>query len=159
MLGRGGAAAGISVAGAVWRNARRVGMGDGWIIPNLCGRRPFVECTLRARYETCGTIGVSVIAARTLRLVAVFLLLIAGAEAYACDVADACISGAPSQTSPQSDDCDQPLGDNCICCCHHVVPVAIFVLQPAEWVLEQPAPQLIPHLLSVPTHIDHPPQL
>ena len=99
------------------------------------------------------------ISAPTFRLIAVLLLLIAGAEVYACDVADACVPGAPSQSSQQSDDCDQPLGDNCICCCHHAVPVAAFVLEPAERVWEEPAPRLIPHILSVPAHIDHPPQL
>jgi hypothetical protein len=94
-----------------------------------------------------------------IRIAAVLLLLIAGAEVYACDVADACVAGFPDQTSQPSNDCDQPLGDNCLCCCHHVVPVAIFVLEPAEQVFEQPAPPLIPHLASMSAHIDHPPQL
>src|SRR5689334_283237 len=93
------------------------------------------------------------------RIVAVLLLLIAGAEVYACDVSDACVVGFPDQSSQPPTDCDQPLGDNCLCCCHHVVPVAVFALEPAEQVFEEPAPPLFPCLTSPPAHIDHPPQL
>ena len=93
------------------------------------------------------------------RTAAVLLLLMAGGGVYACDISDACVAGFPDQTSQQPGDCDQPLGDNCLCCCHHVVPVAVFVLEPAEQVLERPSPRLIPHLASLPAHIDHPPQL
>ena len=93
------------------------------------------------------------------RIVAVLLLLIAGAEVYACDISDACVTGAADRNSQQSSDCDQPQGDYCLCCCHHVVPVAIFVLEPAERLFEKPAPPLVPHLASLPAHIDHPPQL
>ncbi len=92
------------------------------------------------------------------RITAVLLLLIAGAEAYACDLADACVAGVAGQTSQEPGDCDQPLGDNCLCCCQHVVPVAAFVLEPAESVFENPAPQLLPALALLPAHIDHPPQ-
>lgn len=93
------------------------------------------------------------------RIAAFMLLLIAGAEAYACDTSDACVTGSPDQASQQSGDCDEPLGDNCLCCCHHVVPVAIFVLEPADKVFEESAPRPVPHLASRPAHIDHPPQL
>jgi hypothetical protein len=93
------------------------------------------------------------------RIAAVLLLLIAGAAVYACDISDACVAGFPDQTSQQPSDCDQPFGDNCLCCCHHVVPVAIFVLEPAEQVFEKSAPRLVFHLASLPAHIDHPPQL
>ena len=93
------------------------------------------------------------------RIVAVLLLLIAGAEVYACDISDVCVTGAADPTSQQSSDCDQPTGDFCLCCCHHVVPVATFVLEPAERLFEKPAPPLMPHLASQFAHIDHPPQL
>ena len=92
-------------------------------------------------------------------IAAVLLLLIAGAEVYACDISDACVAGFPGQSSQQPGDCDQPLGDNCLCCCHHVVPVAIFNLEPADQVFEEPAPRPLLRLASVPAHIDHPPQL
>jgi len=93
------------------------------------------------------------------RIAAVLLLLIAGAEVYACDISDACVTGFPRQSSQQPNDCDQPLGDNCLCCCHHVVPVGIFVSEPAEQAFEKPASRLVPHVASLPAHIDHPPQL
>lgn len=93
------------------------------------------------------------------RIVAVLLLLIAGAEVYACDISDACVTGAADPSSQQPSDCDQPTGDFCLCCCHHVVPVATFVLEPAERLFEKPAPPLVPHLAPQSAHIDHPPQL
>ena len=95
----------------------------------------------------------------TTRIIAVLLLLMAGAEIYACDISDACFSGPANQSSQQSNDCDQATGDDCLCCCHHVVPVAVFVLEPAEQVFEKPVPPLIPQRASIPAHIDHPPQL
>jgi hypothetical protein len=106
-----------------------------------------------------GIIKESVARITLFRIVAVLLLLIAGAEVYACDISDACVRGAADPTSQQSSDCDQPTGDLCLCCCHHVVPVATFVLEPAERLFEKPVPPLMPHLASQPAHIDHPPQL
>ena len=94
-----------------------------------------------------------------IRIVAILLLLIATGEVYACDMSDACAGGPADQTSQQSGDCDQALGDNCLCCCHHVVPVAIFVLEPAEHVFDRPLPPLTVCLGSLPSNIDHPPQL
>ena len=101
---------------------------------------------------------VSVSRTITIRLVAVLLLLIASAEIYACDLSDACFENPANQSSQRSNDCDQPSGDNCLCCCHHVVPVAVFVLEAAEQVLEKPVPPLTPQLAAVPAHIDHPPK-
>lgn len=94
-----------------------------------------------------------------IRMVAVLLLLTAAAEIYACDVSDICYSVPAGQSSQQSNDCDQPTGDNCLCCCHHVIPAAAFVLQPAEWVVEKSVLPLIPQELSDSAPIDHPPQL
>ena len=94
----------------------------------------------------------------TIRIVAVLLLLTAGAEIYACDVSDACFASSANQSSQPSNDCDQPAGDNCLCCCHHVVPVAVFVLEAGEQVLEKPVPPLTSQLPAVPAHIDHPPK-
>jgi hypothetical protein len=101
---------------------------------------------------------VSVSRTITIRIMAVLLLLIAGAEAYACDISDACFGDSPRQSSEQPSDCDQPAGDNCLCCCHHVMPVAVFVLEPADQVSDRPVPPLISQRASVPVHIDHPPQ-
>ena len=84
------------------------------------------------------------------RIVAVLLLLIAGAEVYACDISDACVTGAADPTSQQSSDCDQPTGDFCLCCCHHVVPVATFVLElPPAWRVLRGAP-VQPDLVKLP---------
>ncbi len=94
------------------------------------------------------------------QIVAALLLLIAGAEVYACDVSDACVS--PSSTSTQSrqdDSCDQPLGDNCLCCCHHIVPVAAFRLEPTGVVVEPAPPGPIATTAAICVPIDHPPQL
>jgi hypothetical protein len=94
----------------------------------------------------------------TIRIVAVLLLLMAGAEVYACAIFDACTAGSPVQSSQQSSDCDQPTGDNCLCCCQHLMPVAVFVLEPGEQVFDEPVPPLIPQQISEPSRIDHPPQ-
>lgn len=90
-----------------------------------------------------------------IRVVAVLLLLIAGAGAYACDLSDACVSS----TTSQSAGCDDPGGDGCICCCHHVVPVMVFSLEPGENVYQEEPPEPVIQLLSASLPIDHPPQL
>lgn len=114
---------------------------------------------MNVQAATRGTIKVFVSRTITIRIVTVLLLLIAGAEIYACDISDACVANPASQTSQQSNDCDQPSGDNCLCCCHHVVPVAFFNLESAEQVLDKPVPPLISERASIPAYIDHPPQL
>ena len=90
-----------------------------------------------------------------LRVVAMLLLLVAGVEVYACDISDACVSSAAGQNS----DCDQPSGDNCLCCCHHVVPVTIVTLEAAECVSDGPSSEVIIRTASVALPIEHPPQL
>jgi hypothetical protein len=88
------------------------------------------------------------------RIAAVLMLLIAGAQAYACSVSDSCITAG---TTP--DGCDQPLGDNCLCCCHHVVPSQILTLQVAERLWQVPPPEAAVNAVSISEPIDHPPQL
>jgi len=90
-----------------------------------------------------------------LRVVAILLLLVAGAEVYACDISDACVSSAAGQNS----DCDQPSGDNCLCCCHHVVPVTIVTLEAAEYVCDGTPPAVAVHAATMSLPIEHPPQL
>jgi len=89
------------------------------------------------------------------RIVAILLLLIGSAQVYACDIADTCVTSTPGQ----SNDCDQPLGDNCLCCCHHVVPVTIVTLEAAECVSDGPSSEVIIRTASVALPIEHPPQL
>jgi len=88
------------------------------------------------------------------RLIAALLLLIAGAQLYACESADACVSGQGA-----NGDCDQPSGDNCLCCCQHIIPVTAFALDAAEAVSTPPAPVATPQPCLLAAHIDHPPQL
>jgi hypothetical protein len=90
------------------------------------------------------------------RIAALLLLLIAGAELYACDIADAC-TAASLRDSGQG--CDDPGGDNCICCCHHVVPVTVVALEPGEIVLPEGPAEPVIQLLTASLPIDHPPQL
>lgn len=89
------------------------------------------------------------------RIVALVLLLLAAAEMYACDVSDACLTGVPGQNS----DCDQPSGDNCLCCCQHVVPVALVTLEAADFVCDGTSPEPAAHAASMTLPIEHPPQL
>jgi hypothetical protein len=100
-----------------------------------------------------------VVVSRTVifRFVAILLLAIAAGEVYACDVSDSCLSIA---TSGSANDCDQPSGDNCVCCCHHIVPpVSPIALQVGEVVYQDPQPGPINRTLSRASQVDHPPQL
>jgi len=89
------------------------------------------------------------------RVAAVLLLLLGAVEVYACDMADACVTSASGQNS----DCDQPSGDNCLCCCHHVVPAAVVTLEAVEYVCDGPPPAPLAHTAALALPIDHPPQL
>ena len=89
------------------------------------------------------------------RIAAVLLLLITGAQAYACATSDACVIDT---TAPNSG-CDQAGGDNCLCCCHHVVPATAVTLIIAERVWEGPPPETATQAVFVAVPIDHPPQL
>ncbi|QOY90586.1 hypothetical protein [Paludibaculum fermentans] len=90
-----------------------------------------------------------------IRLIAVLLLLIAGAEVFACDITDPCITSAASPSAG----CDQPLGDNCLCCCHHIVPAATVTLDASEYVADAVPPRPTAHAASMSLPIEHPPQL
>lgn len=93
--------------------------------------------------------------ATLIRLIAVLLLLIAGAEVFACDITDPCFMSAGGP----SGDCDQPLGDNCLCCCHHIVPAASVTLNTSEYVADAVPPLPTAHTASMSLPIEHPPQL
>ena len=93
--------------------------------------------------------------AATFRLIAILLLLVTGAEVFACEMVEPeqCESfGSSGSTS------GAPSGDNCICCCTHVVVIAPFALAPvAEGVAE-----LVPIAQPKPAYqsfsIYHPPK-
>jgi len=61
------------------------------------------------------------------RFAAVFLLLLTGAELFACEMIDP--QNCESFGFPQSDGAGSA-GDNCICCCTHVVVVTCTPLFP-----------------------------
>lgn len=86
-----------------------------------------------------------------LRIIAILLLLLAGAEMYACDLANACVAGRDSG-------CDNPGGDACLCCCHHIIPAVAFALEPGEGVYPAPPLQSGVHLLSASLPVEHPPR-
>ena len=68
------------------------------------------------------------------RLMALLLLLVTGAELFACEMIEPeqCESFGSSGSTGGA-----PAGDNCICCCAHVVVIAPFALAPvAEGVTE-----------------------
>jgi hypothetical protein len=90
-----------------------------------------------------------------LRAAAIALLLLAAAQVYACDISDACLTSPTTQTS----DCDQPGGDNCLCCCHHVIPVIVLALDPGEIVFQEAAADWVVPPVAPSLPIDHPPQL
>jgi hypothetical protein len=90
-----------------------------------------------------------------IRVIAILLLMVAGGEAYACDASDECVPASSGAGS----DCDQPTGDNCLCCCHHIVPVPVFALEPGDCLLREPRLEPVLSVLSVSIPIDHPPQL
>lgn len=103
------------------------------------------------------TMGIVVSRTIICRFVAILLLAIAAGEVYACDISDSCLIFGPSGSV---NDCDQPSGDNCVCCCNHIVPpVSPFALQAGEVIDHQPPLEPLNHTLSRASHIDHPPQL
>ena len=93
---------------------------------------------------------------KAFRCTAMFLVLFAAVEVLACDLlpnSDCYISHRqdPGQT--------QESGDNCLCCCAHMVVVKPLVFEPEEAVAPAPMDENVPQPLFVPSHIDHPPQL
>ncbi|MBS1821302.1 MAG: hypothetical protein JST61_04920 [Acidobacteria bacterium] len=96
---------------------------------------------------------------KAFRLTAVFLVLFTAVEVLACDLlpsSDCYISN----TNPPLNKHHAPnSGDNCMCCCAHLVltkhldftPYVVSIPAPREISVEQP--------LLAPRPIDHPPQL
>jgi hypothetical protein len=93
---------------------------------------------------------------KAFRCTAMFLVLFAAVEILACDLlpnSDCYISHRqdPGQT--------QQSGDNCLCCCAHMVVVNPLVFEPEEIVVPAPPEESVQEPLYAPSHIDHPPQL
>ena len=99
------------------------------------------------------------ILSKTFRLTAMFLLLFAAVEVLACDLlqSDDCYVSAPFQrhdggTAPVS-------GDNCLCCCTHMVAAQPFLIAQDRTTVPAPPTELLEQPLYFDRHIDHPPQL
>jgi hypothetical protein len=91
---------------------------------------------------------------KAFRCTAMFLVLFAAVEILACDLlpdSDCYISHRQSQT--------QDSGDNCLCCCAHMVVVKPLAFEPQETVTPAPPEESVQQPLFAPAHIDHPPQL
>lgn len=89
------------------------------------------------------------------RLAAMLLLLVTGAELFACEML------APEQCESfglPSDNDEAQLGDNCICCCNHILVVQPVTLMPSHQTvvhlgfLQPASPQIRP------TTVYHPPK-
>ena len=60
-------------------------------------------------------------------------------------ISEACVTGTGDRTSQQSIDCDQPIGNFCLCCCHNVVSLALRAgTGRTALYSEKPAPPLVP---------------
>jgi hypothetical protein len=93
---------------------------------------------------------------KAFRYTAMFLVLFAAVEILACDLlpnSDCYISHRqdPGQT--------QDSGDNCLCCCAHMVVVKPLVFEPQETVVLAPPEESVQRPLYALSHIDHPPHL
>lgn len=88
------------------------------------------------------------------RFAAMFLLLLTGAELFACDMIapDQCEAfGMPQEGTSQPD-------DNCICCCSHIVFSHPITLTPTDQQVETIDLAEPPKPDREPTSIYHPPR-
>ena len=90
------------------------------------------------------------------RCTAMFLVLFAAVEILACDLAKRQLLPI---SHPQDKGQPQDSGDNCLCCCAHMVVVKPLVFEPQESIAPAPPNESVPEPLFASSHIDHPPQL
>jgi hypothetical protein len=93
---------------------------------------------------------------KAFRCTAMFLVLFASVEILACDLlpnSDCAISHLQDKGQPQDS------GDNCLCCCAHMVVVKPLIFEPHETVIPAYPEESVQQPLDAPSHIDHPPQL
>jgi hypothetical protein len=104
----------------------------------------------------CGKIETMGFWSKTFRCTAMFLVLFATVEILACDFLpdpDCYISHRQDQGQTQGS------GDNCLCCCTHIVVVQPLIFEPRETIATAPPEESVQQPLFAPSHIDHPPQL
>jgi hypothetical protein len=95
---------------------------------------------------------------KAFRLTAIFLVLFTAVEVFACDVlpdSDCYISQSQSQHKHQG----PTSGDNCLCCCAHLIVVKRAALAPQVLTVPAPREEAVEQPLFAPSSIDHPPQL
>jgi hypothetical protein len=94
---------------------------------------------------------------KAFRFMAMFLLLFTAAEVLACDLvpSDDCYLSSPTSDQQQGSNA----GDNCLCCCAHMMVVAPVIYTPTQSsvFLAEVVPVELP--LTRPSIVDHPPQL
>lgn len=100
---------------------------------------------------------------KAFRFTAVFLVLFASVEVFACDLlpSSSCYLSLTSHSQGQQQDQDNDSGsaDNCLCCCAHVVLVQPLVSVPhLTAVYAAPEERAEKPILSS-SSIEHPPQL
>jgi hypothetical protein len=104
----------------------------------------------------CGKIVSMSFWSKAFRCTAMFLVLFTAVEILACDLLpdpDCYISHRQDQGPTQGS------GDNCLCCCTHVVVVQPLIFEPRETVAPAPPDESVQQPLFASSHIDHPPQL
>lgn len=111
--------------------------------------------------KNCGTIKGIGFASKAFRVTAIFMVLFASVELFACDLfptSDCYISsGLQNHVSGQAqvtDGCD-----NCLCFCAHVVVVRPVVLIPQQAIASTDTGMVVERPLFSPAAIDPPPQL
>lgn len=95
---------------------------------------------------------------KAFRFTAIFLVLFTAVEVFACDLlpdSDCYISQSPSQHKHQK----PSSGDNCMCCCAHLVVAKRVNLIPEVLIVPAPQEETVEQPLLAPSSIDHPPQL
>jgi hypothetical protein len=93
---------------------------------------------------------------KAFRCTAMFLVLFASVEILACDLLP---NSDCSISHPQDKGQTQDSGDNCLCCCAHMVVVKPLVFEPHEAIVPAYPEDSVQQPLFAPSHIDHPPQL
>jgi hypothetical protein len=104
------------------------------------------------QYESMGLLS------RAFRLTAIFLVLFTAVEVLACDLlpnSDCYISQTQSQHKHQG----PTSGDNCMCCCAHLVVSKRVTLVPPVLIVPAVREENAEQPLLAPSSIDHPPQL
>ncbi|MBS1805520.1 MAG: hypothetical protein JST28_19325 [Acidobacteria bacterium] len=97
---------------------------------------------------------------KAFRLMAMFLLLFAVVEVFACDLvpSDDCYISSHFPSAPAKG-LGQGPGDTCLCCCQHMIAAIPLVLEPQETIAPTPPELTLQPPPFPPSNIEHPPQL